>query len=81
MMRTMKRILLTLLALVVAVFAFAPGAVERHYNTVPARAHPTPSARAMALHRRLTIAICRIRCSGTATSASDRRAATSTSPG
>jgi len=51
----MKRALLALLALVVAVFAFAPGAVERHYNTVPARRHPPPSARAIALHRRLTI--------------------------
>jgi microsomal dipeptidase-like Zn-dependent dipeptidase len=44
-----------LLALVVGVFAFAPAAVERHYNTVPARPHPPPSARAIALHRRLTI--------------------------
>ena len=44
-----------LLALVVGVFAFAPAAVERHHNTVPARPHPPPSARAIALHRRLTI--------------------------
>jgi len=51
----MKRTLLALLALVVAVFAFVPGAVERHYNTVPAGPHPPPSARAIALHRRLTI--------------------------
>ena len=51
----MRRILVALLTLVVAVFAFVPGAVERHYNTVPARAHPPPSARALALHRRLTI--------------------------
>jgi microsomal dipeptidase-like Zn-dependent dipeptidase len=51
----MKRALLALLALVVAVFAFVPGAVERHYNAVPARAHLPPSARALALHRRLTI--------------------------
>jgi len=55
MMRTMKRILLVLLALVVAVFAFAPAAVERHYNTVPSGPHPPASARAIALHRRLTI--------------------------
>jgi hypothetical protein len=55
MMRAMKRILLVLLALVVAVFAFAPAAVERHYNTVPSGPHPPPSARAIALHRRLTI--------------------------
>jgi microsomal dipeptidase-like Zn-dependent dipeptidase len=33
----------------------APVFVERHYNTVPARIHPAPSARALALHRRLTI--------------------------
>src|SRR6476659_8387872 len=52
---TKRALLVSLLALVVAVFAFAPAAVERHYNTVPARAHPTPSARALALHRRLTI--------------------------
>jgi len=51
----MKRILLVLLALVVAVFAFAPAAVERHYNTVPSGPHPPASARAIALHRRLTI--------------------------
>jgi microsomal dipeptidase-like Zn-dependent dipeptidase len=55
MMRAMKRTLLVLLALVVAVFAFAPTAVERHYNTVPPGPHPPPSARAIALHRRLTI--------------------------
>jgi len=55
MMRAMKRILLVLLALVVAVFAFAPAAVERHYNTVPSGPHPPASARAIALHRRLTI--------------------------
>jgi len=40
---------------VAAVFAFVPAAFERHYNTVHARVHPTPSARAIALHRRLTI--------------------------
>jgi len=51
----MKRTLLALLALVVAVFAFVPRAVERHYNTVPPGPHPPPSARAIALHRRLTI--------------------------
>jgi microsomal dipeptidase-like Zn-dependent dipeptidase len=51
----MKRALLVLLALVVAVFALVPSAVERHYNTVPARTHPKPSAQAIALHRRLTI--------------------------
>lgn len=50
-----RRILLALLALVVAVFVFAPAAVERHYNTVPPGPHPPPSARAIALHRRLTI--------------------------
>jgi len=50
-----RRTLLALLALVVAVFAFAPGAVERHYNTVPPGPHPPPSPRAIALHRRLTI--------------------------
>jgi microsomal dipeptidase-like Zn-dependent dipeptidase len=44
-----------LLALVAAVFAIVPSALERHYNTVHPRAHPTPSARAIALHRRLTI--------------------------
>jgi membrane dipeptidase len=38
-----------------AAFAFVPRLVERHYNTVPPRAHPSPSARAVALHRRLTI--------------------------
>ena len=50
-----RRTLLALLALVVAVFMFAPGAVERHYNTVPPGPHPPPSPRAIALHRRLTI--------------------------
>jgi membrane dipeptidase len=55
MMRTMKRALLALAFLLAAVFLFVPAAIERHYNTVPARTHPTPSARAMALHRRLTI--------------------------
>jgi membrane dipeptidase len=39
----------------IAFFALAPAMVERHYNTVPPRAHPSPSARALALHRRLTI--------------------------
>ena len=51
----MRKGSLALLALVVAVFAFAPAAVERHYNTVNPGPHPTPSARALALHRRLTI--------------------------
>jgi membrane dipeptidase len=51
----MRKGILALLALVVAVFAFAPGAVERHYNTVVPPPHPKPSARALALHRRLTI--------------------------
>jgi len=55
MMRTMKRVLLALALLVAAVFLFVPAALERHYNTVPKRTHPTPSARAIALHRRLTI--------------------------
>jgi len=55
MTRRTKGLLLALLALVVAVFPLAPGLVERHYNTVPARSHRTPSARAIALHRRLTI--------------------------
>jgi membrane dipeptidase len=52
---TRIRILAAVLAFVVAVFAFAPAAVERHYNTVPVRSPPPPSARAIALHRRLTI--------------------------
>jgi microsomal dipeptidase-like Zn-dependent dipeptidase len=52
---TRIRILVAVLALVAAVFALAPGLVERHYNTVPARTRPAPSARAIALHRRLTI--------------------------
>lgn len=51
----MRKGSLALLALVVAVFAFAPAAVERHYNTVSPGPHPRPSARALALHRRLTI--------------------------
>lgn len=33
----------------------APAVVERHYNTLSPRTHPSPSARAIALHRRLTI--------------------------
>jgi microsomal dipeptidase-like Zn-dependent dipeptidase len=33
----------------------APALIERHENTVPPRVHPSPSARAAALHRRLTI--------------------------
>ena len=33
----------------------APGLIERRRNTLPPRAHPSPSARALALHRRLTI--------------------------
>ena len=55
MTRARTGILVTLLALVAAVFAFVPAALERHYNTVHARVHPTPSARAIALHRRLII--------------------------
>ena len=55
MTRARTGILVTLLALVAAVFAFVPAALERHYNTVHPRVHPTPSARAIALHRRLTI--------------------------
>jgi membrane dipeptidase len=50
-----KQILLALFALVAAVFLFVPAALERHYNTVPAGTRPPPSARAIALHRRLTI--------------------------
>jgi microsomal dipeptidase-like Zn-dependent dipeptidase len=55
MTRGMKRALLALALLLAAVFLFVPAAIERHYNTVPKRTHPTPSARAIALHRRLTI--------------------------
>jgi len=55
MTRARTAILAALLALVAAVFAFVPAALERHYNTVHPRAHSTPSARAIALHRRLTI--------------------------
>src|SRR5258705_10876905 len=50
-----RGLFVSLLALAAAVFAFVPSALERHYNTVPARPHPPPSARAIALHRRLTI--------------------------
>lgn len=53
--RTATTLLALLAALAFAVFAFVPGEVERHYNTVPPRVHPSPSARAVALHRRLTI--------------------------
>jgi microsomal dipeptidase-like Zn-dependent dipeptidase len=53
--RSVVVVVVMLVAAVAAVFAFAPALVERHYNTVPARVHPTPSARAIALHRRLTI--------------------------
>lgn len=38
-----------------AVLALAPARLERGFNTVPPRVHPSPSARAIALHRRLTI--------------------------
>jgi microsomal dipeptidase-like Zn-dependent dipeptidase len=58
MTRRKKRVLIALGALALllaAVFLFVPAAIERHYNTVPARAHPPPSPRAVALHRRLTI--------------------------
>jgi microsomal dipeptidase-like Zn-dependent dipeptidase len=55
MTRARTAILAALLALVAAAFAFVPATLERHYNTVHSRAHPTPSARAIALHRRLTI--------------------------
>ena len=55
MTRNKKGITFALLALIAVVFALAPGLVERHYNTVPNRVHPAPSARAIALHRRLTI--------------------------
>jgi microsomal dipeptidase-like Zn-dependent dipeptidase len=55
MTRTRRRILVTVLALIAAVFALAPGLVERHYNAVPTRVRPVPSARATELHRRLTI--------------------------
>jgi len=55
MTRARTGVLVALLALVGAVFAFVPAALERHYNTVHPRVHPTPSARAIALHRRLTI--------------------------
>jgi membrane dipeptidase len=44
-----------LAALAAALFALVPGAVERRFNTVRPRSRPSPSARAAALHRRLTI--------------------------
>jgi membrane dipeptidase len=42
-------------AVAVVAFAVVPAEVERRHNTVPPRVHPSPSARAVALHRRLTI--------------------------
>jgi membrane dipeptidase len=42
-------------AAAITVLALAPARLERSFNTVPPRAHPSPSARAIALHRRLTI--------------------------
>lgn len=50
-----KRILIAAILLLASAFLLAPAAVERHYNTVPARTHTKPSAQAIALHRRLTI--------------------------
>ncbi len=44
-----------LVVLAAAVRLFVPGIVERHLNTVARRAHRAPSARALALHRRLVI--------------------------
>ena len=45
----------TVAALVAGFFAFAPALVERRLSGVPPRAHPSPSAHARELHRRLTI--------------------------
>ena len=55
MLRRSALILVILALFVMTVFALVPGVVERNYNTVIPRAHPSPSARAVALHRRLTI--------------------------
>ena len=42
-------------AVLSAAFALGPGMLERHYNAVPPPTRSSPSARALALHRRLTI--------------------------
>jgi microsomal dipeptidase-like Zn-dependent dipeptidase len=55
MTRARTTVFALLALLVAAVFALVPGLVDRHYNTVPPRVHPSPSARALALHKQLTI--------------------------
>ncbi|HEY7412509.1 MAG TPA: membrane dipeptidase [Vicinamibacteria bacterium] len=48
-------VLLVLVLLLAACLLAAPALVERHYNEVVPRPRASPSARALALHRRLTI--------------------------
>jgi membrane dipeptidase len=55
MSRASKAVPIVSALLIAAALALAPGIAERHYNAVVPRAHPPPSARAVALHRRLTI--------------------------
>jgi membrane dipeptidase len=55
MLRRSKVVVAILAFLGAAVFVLVPGIVERHYNRVATRVHPSTSARALALHRRLTI--------------------------
>ena len=55
MRRAVKVALMVVALTVVAAFALLPAQVEQHYNTVVPRTGRPPSARAVALHRRLTI--------------------------
>ena len=55
MRRGVKAVLIVLALVIAASVAVAPGIADRHYNSVPARTRRPPSARAAALHGRLTI--------------------------
>lgn len=55
MRRAVKVALMVLALAILAAFALLPAQVEQHYNTVVPRTGRPPSARAVALHGRLTI--------------------------
>jgi membrane dipeptidase len=54
-MQRRTKVLLAVLSLLLVALKAAPSLLERHYNPLTARRPKPPSARAIALHRRLTI--------------------------